>query len=152
MARNKKIAGEDFVLYRRWLGIKRRCFNKNRPEYKNYGGRGISICDRWLSFYNFKEDMGSSYEKELSLDRIDNNGNYCKENCRWTDNRTQANNSRKVLNATKISYMGITDVVSNWAKYLGIKRRTISQRIKYGWPVEKILFEPVKNKYINKNV
>lgn len=141
--RKRIILREDFLLYRRWLDIKKRCFNKNSTSYKNYGGRGITMSNEWLVFKNFKNDMGKTFKKELSIERINNDGNYTKNNCCWADNITQVNNSRKVLNAKKISYMGITDTISHWAKYLKIKRTTIDQRRRYSWSVERILFEPV---------
>ena len=83
--------------YNAWRGLKNRCLNKNNPKYKDYGGRGITVCDRWLnSFDNFFEDMGICL-KDLSLDRIDVNGNYCKENCRWATPVEQRNNQRRTL-------------------------------------------------------
>lgn len=78
-----------------WIGIKTRCYNKNRPEYERYGGRGIIVCDRWLdSFDNFFEDMGARPSPKHSIDRIDVNGDYEPSNCRWTTDTIQARNQR----------------------------------------------------------
>jgi hypothetical protein len=83
--------------YRSWADMKSRCLNKNHKKYKYWGGRGITICKEWLGkngFQNFYKDMGNK-PKNKSLDRIDNNGNYCKENCRWVTIEKQNNNRRK---------------------------------------------------------
>lgn len=85
--------------YYAWDNMKRRCQNKNNPEYKNYGARGIEVCESWSSsFENFLEDMGEKPRKNLSLDRIDNDKGYYKENCRWADMSTQAINQRNPNN------------------------------------------------------
>lgn len=137
---NKKL---DKTLRSVWASMKSRCFNQNSPDYKDWGGRGITVCLDWLYYENFLNDMLPTYQRGLTLDRIDNNGNYTKENCRWATRKVQCNNTRRSNWEIKISYLGITDTVRNWAKYLGVKRTTLGQRIKYGWSVERILFEPL---------
>ena len=91
--------------YRIWVNMKARCLNKNSKCYKDYGGRGITVCEEWLDFNNFKDDMYESYlkhveefgEKQTTLDRIDNNRNYCKENCKWSTCKEQIANRRTYI-------------------------------------------------------
>ena len=82
---------EGTAVYNTWASMLTRCRNKNNAFYKNYGGRGISVCDSWLQFENFYADMGDKPEG-MSLDRINNDGNYCVENCKWSTPKEQANN------------------------------------------------------------
>src|ERR1043165_1579259 len=87
--------------YKAWWAAVDRCTNENNPEYDNYGGRGITVCDRWLDedkgLLNFIEDMGKRPDRKLSLDRTDNDGPYSKENWRWVDKKTQGRNRRTLL-------------------------------------------------------
>lgn len=95
-------------IYSRWSAIKRRCYVEGGEDYPLYGGRGIRVCDRWLdSFENFYEDMGEAYQEGLELDRIDVNGDYSPENCRWVDEATQAWNKR-VYKTSKTRVSGVT--------------------------------------------
>lgn len=122
--------------HRAWLGMKERCYRESNPSYARYGGRGIEVCDRWLeSFESFLEDMGEAPEG-YSIDRIDNNGMYTPENCRWADQKTQANN--KSVN-TWIEFGGKSRTVAQWAEKTGIGRTTIHYRIGAGMPVSLVL-------------
>lgn len=128
-------------IYKIWDKMKRRCRDKNN---KNYGGRGIKMCDEWkdnfISFYNWAINNG--YKDNLTIDRIDVNGDYCPENCRWATYKEQANNRR---NNRFLFYDGHKFTVSELAEKYGIKRATLSQRLKLGWNIKKALIPPMKN-------
>lgn len=94
-------------LYKVWKSMIHRCINKKNKDYDNYGGRGITVCDRWLDVKNFIEDMYSTYKEGLSIDRIDVNGNYCKENCRWATKNVQARNTRILKSTNTSGYRGV---------------------------------------------
>ncbi len=126
-------------IYRIWAGMKSRCTDTDRPRFKDYGGRGITVDERWQSFENFYEDMIGSYQKELTLDRIDCNGNYCKENCRWATVQQQNANRRN-----NVEYEGKKLSRTDWAKELGMKKVTLQHRLKRGWSVERALTTPVR--------
>ena len=125
-------------LYQVWKGIKQRCLNHNSSSYKNYGGRGITICEDWknnfTSFYEWS--MANGYKKGLTIDRIDNNSNYCPENCRWTDIITQANNKR--VNKY-ITINGKVDTLSNWLKFYNIGKTKYYNRLKKGFSEQEAL-------------
>lgn len=121
--------------YRAWRSMASRCNNPKNKRYKDYGGRGISIYERWNNFENFYKDMGVK-PKGKSLDRIDNDKGYEPSNCKWSTPTEQLNNTRKNI---YIIYKGITKTVPEWGRYLGIKPCTIHTRIKREWSVEKII-------------
>lgn len=124
--------------------MKERCNNPNNPAYKNYGGRGIRICDEWLKDYKvFKKwAIENGYTDDLTIDRIDNNGNYEPNNCRWVSNKVQANNRRSNV---LITYKGKTQNIKQWALELGINYKTLHRRLTvYKWSIEKALTQKVK--------
>lgn len=124
------------LTHKRWLSMRRRCMDSSQPYYHNYGGRGISVCDRWDSFENFLEDMGECPSPEMTLDRIDSNGNYGPENCRWATHSQQNRNTSK---NRLLTLNGETMCVADWADRTAIKPQTILNRLRYGWSVEKTL-------------
>jgi len=135
--------------YRRWSRMKERCSSKKKIYYY---GRGIKVCKRWLEFENFKEDMHESYlehvdrhgEKDTSIDRIDNDGNYEPGNCKWATFNEQ--NSNKRTNKF-LTYKGIRKTYAQWSKTIGGTRGIIKQRIDRGWTIEEVLFTPSNKKY-----
>lgn len=130
--------------YRTFKSMHLRCYSEKDHRYHYYGGRGITVCDRWLnSFENFYEDMGDPPTPKHSIDRIDNDGNYCPENCRWATIEEQANNKR---NNHILTYNGITQTISQWSKYTGIDKKLIASRIYNNWSVEQALTLPVGSK------
>ena len=125
--RNKTHNMSSSRLYVIWGGMIKRCKNKNAHNYKIYGGRGIEVCDLWLRFEPFMEwALSNGYENNLSIDRIDNNGNYCPENCRWVDKKTQNRNRR---NNRIIVFNGVTATEAEWAEILGMPIQTLAYRL-----------------------
>lgn len=124
--------------YAAWSLMKYRCQNPRCPAYKDYGGRGIEVCQRWHRFDNFLADMG---EKPIggTLDRIDNNGPYSPGNCRWATHIIQCNNTRRTV---YFSHAGVTQPLTVWAKKLGIDPNTLRHRFKMGWSPAKALTTP----------
>ena len=136
-----------------WLRIRERTYRKSHVAYHNYGGRGIVMCDEWLDFLNFKKDMFVSYnfhvkkygELDTTIDRVDNNKNYCKENCRWATNKEQANNMRT---NRVIEYKGEKKNLIQWAEQIGISRDCIARRLdKYKWSIEDALTRKIGGKW-----
>jgi hypothetical protein len=131
--KNKNHGQRKHPLYKMWQGMLRRCNNPKDFGYYNYGARGIKVCDRWLDINNFIEDMYSSYKKGLELDRINNNYDYCKDNCRWVTRKQNMNNTRS---NRLIDYNGITKTVSQWSDELNIPYKRLLSRLN-NWTVEK---------------
>lgn len=129
--------------YEIWSGIKKRCRNKNHHAYNNYGGRGIKVCDRWFdSFENFLEDMGKIPDDKDVIDRINNDGNYEPENCRWVTYEESDNNKR---NNIFIEYNNKRQTIRQWEKELNFPCGVLWNRINDGWAVEDAIITPIQN-------
>ena len=125
--------------YKTWLKMKERCLNKNAINYERYGGRGITVCERWMSFDNFFADMGKKPTPDHSIERKKNDAGYSPENCKWETRKVQCRNRRssRILNVN-----GDEKTVAEWAEITGIGRSTIEHRIKIGWPPARAISEP----------
>jgi hypothetical protein len=122
--------------YRVWYDMKRRCYDPRKRDYKWYGGRGIGVSDSWRdSFLAFWDDMGPRPFPGATIDRIDNDAGYSKENCRWATQEEQKQNTR---NVRKLTYNGETMGISAWARKLGIDRSTLRLRLDRGWPLNEV--------------
>ena len=133
-------------LYRIWQQMKNRCSNLKCDRFKDYGARGIAVCDEWVNdfkaFYDWS--MNHGYKENLSIDRIDNDKGYSPGNCRWATNKEQANNSRK---CHMVEYRGETHSLTEWAEILGLSFHLLSNRINsYGWSIERAFETPKSNR------
>jgi hypothetical protein len=128
----------DTRLYRIWGNIKSRCYNTNIRQYKDYGARGITVCNEWLnSFEVFYEwAMANGYSEELTIDRIDVNGNYEPSNCRWITMKEQSKNR---TDNHHLTHNGETKTIAEWSEITGIHRATIESRLKAGLTIEQAL-------------
>ncbi len=129
--------------YSSWSKMKSRCYREKDIQYPNYGERGIRVCDRWLEpetgFLNFLVDMGERPSKNHSIDRIDTNGNYCPENCRWATPMEQGSNKR---NNHLVEIDGKIDTITNWCRHFNIQPSTVKRRIKRGWTAASAVSTP----------
>lgn len=141
----KKHGGRYTRLYRIWHGMKNRTNNKNADCYKDYGGRGIEVCKEWEnSFADFRNwALDNGYEEGLTIDRIDNDGNYEPKNCRWV---TQKENDRNKRNNKTVEYNGEKRTIAEWAERYCISYSTLKTRLRKGMTIEKALETPVKKK------
>ncbi|QMT16244.1 hypothetical protein H1Q58_09660 [Planococcus maritimus] len=127
-------------LYKIWSGMKGRCGRVSCTNYQYYGARGISVCEEWLDFVPFMIwSLSNGYTDELSIDRINSNGNYQPSNCRWTTQKVQMNNTTRTK---KIAYNGEDLSITLWAEKLGIPKKVLVSRMKANWSTEKILSTP----------
>ena len=128
--------------YQVWRHMKYRCFNPDHKRYSYYGARGITVCDRWKnSFENFLADMKLKPTPKHSIDRIDNDGNYCPENCRWATKAEQENNKR----TNRLITIGcVTLTIAQWTKEMGFRKGVIRDRLKMGWSEFAAVMTPVK--------
>lgn len=138
--------GKRTRLGRIWNNIKKRCYNPRHESYKYYGAKGVKVCDEWIHDFDAFKDwaMSHGYTDDKSIDRIDSNGDYNPDNCRWATAKQQANNRS---DNHMITYDGTTMTMMEWAEHLNINFKTLTRRIYCGWPVEKALFTPVNTKY-----
>ena len=130
--------------YSSWAQMKNRCNNPKDPNYKRYGGRGISICSEWNSLHGFKQfyiDMGPRPQGK-TLDRINNDGNYEPSNCKWSTRLEQANNTRTNY---YLAIDGVTRTLAQWTRYFGVDKKIVYRRRTAGWP-DKQLFTPKRKK------
>ena len=109
-------------LYNIWASMYHRCYTKKNPKYKNYGARGIQVCERWLDVKNFIDDMYPDYKEGLSLDRVDVDGNYEPNNCRWTTQNVQAQNTRELRITNTSGYRGVSwyTITGKWLARIGV--------------------------------
>lgn len=130
-----------------WCQLRSRCGNEQSPKYKNYGGRGIKVCDRWKnSFENFLEDMGKCPSNKYSIDRIDNEKGYNKQNCRWATNTQQQRNTRKNF---LIQFEEKTKPLSEWCEILNLPYARIYRRLKSGYSPEESFSKTIFRKKVN---
>lgn len=140
--------GKKSGLYGIWTAMKNRCYNPNSEYYADYGGRGIKVCDRWKgSFESFFEDLGDR-PKGMTLERIDNNGDYGPSNCHWATRKDQARNRRSNV---ILEFQGRSQILDGWAKEIGIEAATIRRRLALGWTMEKALTSSVKSQILDQD-
>lgn len=139
----------DTRIYRAWLAIKERCINSKSKAYKYYGGRGISICNEWVGEHGFENfydwSMNNGYAEDLTIDRIDTNGNYEPSNCRWVTQQVQMNNTRR---NHYVEINGETRSLSDWARLYKIDIGTVWSRLARGWSdIDAITIPKIKHGY-----
>ena len=138
--------------YKSWVAMKSRCNNKGCTHYERYGGRGITYEKSWNDFNKFLEDMGPKLDPKMELDRIDNDGNYCKENCRWSTRKEQTRN-RGGKRATRLyTFDEKTMCIADWAKEVGISPQSMQKRLNNGWHLEEAFSKERHNKKGSKQV
>ena len=133
---------EHTRIYRIWRGMLNRCYNPRSNRYHRYGGRGITVCDEWKNdvkaFYDWA--LSSGYREELTIERKDNDGPYCPENCTWATVKEQLNHTSR---NRFVTVGGITKTVSQWAEETGLTTGIVFGRLKRGWPIEEAVIMPV---------
>jgi hypothetical protein len=140
--KSKKHGLSKTYFFDAWRNMISRCADETNKSYPGYGGRGITVCDRWKnSLDSFIEDMGERPSPDHSIDRIDNNGNYEPGNCRWA---TATEQSRNVRRNRYLEFRGESRCIGEWAEIYGLCRTVIRNRLVYGWSVEEALTTPVR--------
>lgn len=142
MRYNKKHGEATTHLYKLWNQMRMRCINEKLIEYKNYGGRGITVCDEWNDYQTFRDwAMNNGYEFGLTLDRINNDREYSPDNCRWATRSEQMCNTRR---NRVITWNGETHIMKEWAELLNIPYDTLETRLRRGWSVERAFTQSVQ--------
>lgn len=139
--RHTKHGGSSKPEYVIWENMISRCCHQRSSAFKHYGGRGISVCDRWRNFGNFYSDMGPRPSPKHSIERRNNNGNYEPENCYWATRKEQMRNTR--VNHL-VTFNGETLCISEWTEKLGLSINLLLHRLKRGWSAEKALTTPIQ--------
>lgn len=134
------VARNNKRIYQIWTGMMARCYNESNPHYRNYGGRGIGVAERWHDVVNFEADVASSYVRGLSIDRKDNDKGYGPDNFRWATKSEQQNNRR--TNRRIETPRGVM-TIAEAAREFGIKDRTLRHRLRAGWSVARALSQPL---------
>lgn len=138
---HRKHGKQNSRIYNIWCKMKMRCNNPTDSAYKDYGGRGIKLCEEWHDFVPFyKWAMENGYKENLTIDRIDNNQGYSPDNCRWATTKEQNRNKR---NNRYITAQGQTHILEDWSALTGISKKTIHQRLKRGWSEERSVLQGV---------
>ena len=141
-------------LYHIWASMKKRTLNKNEKRYKDYGGRGIKVCDKWLDYEGFNEDMNRTYfkhvrefgERQTTIERKDVDGNYCLGNCTWATYQEQSANKRTNV---RLELNGKEYTLTEITEKFNINRATLMDRIRKGWSVERSVSTPINYRFLN---
>lgn len=142
-ASRKKHGGHGSDIYNIWHGMRGRCENPSDAAFNLYGGRGIVVCDRWKDFANFREDIGPRPSKRHSIDRIDNDGPYAPDNCRWATMKEQcANRSTSI----RLTVGGKTKTLVAWSQETGVGQGTIHDRLRRGWSHERAISSSIQRR------
>lgn len=142
-ANNKN--GTRSKLYVAWCHMIERCYNPHSERYESYGGRGITVCAEWKNDFSSFRDwaLANGYDKRLTLDRIDNNGNYEPTNCKWSTQKEQCNNRRS---NRLLTYKGETKTMTQWAESIGMNVGTLKYRLRLGWSVQDAIETPIRRR------
>lgn len=148
---NRRTHGKsDSRLYAIWNGMKQRCQNDNTKSFEYYGGRGIRVCEDWQTFEPFlKWAKANGYRKDLTIERVDVDGDYCPDNCTWIPKAEQSANRRPVMRSSRLlTYRGKTQTLTQWAREVGLNPSTLGGRLKWGWPVDRALTKPARERRV----